>query len=144
MKAVMMEFNFRVCASPERLRQFLEQGEIAIDAACPFRVQRERTVDEVNSPLLARQWDRLNVSGLFPPPQVWEIGYGFSDPTGRLTSDKLESISKDVTADLQHSRADNFSESAPWILTLATDTDRATRQTIISRYRTLELARSSP
>ncbi|MCZ4080073.1 hypothetical protein O1W68_19175 [Rhodococcus sp. H36-A4] len=144
MKAVMMEFNFRVCASPERLRQFLEQGEIAIDAACPFRVQRERTVDEVNSPLLARQWDRLNVSGLFPPPQVWEIGYGFSDPTGRLTSDKLESISKDVTADLQGSRADNFSESAPWILTLATDTDRATRQTIISRYRTLELARSSP
>ncbi|WP_125458710.1 hypothetical protein [Rhodococcus sp. 1168] len=97
----------------------------------------------MTSPLLARQWDRLNVSGLFTPPQVWEIGYGFSDPTGRLTSDKLEAISRDVTADLQRSSADNFSESAPWILTLATDTDRATRQTIISRYKTLELARSS-
>nr|WP_296765193.1 hypothetical protein [Rhodococcus sp. (in: high G+C Gram-positive bacteria)] len=139
MKAVYMEFNFRLCASPGRLQKFVEHARRSVLSACPERLQQECISDEIESPLLLRQWRRLNADSTFPPPAAWEVGFGFHDPTGRLTSDRLEAMSTQALTDLRHVPT---GEAVPWILTSATNTDTASRNEIVRRYRTLQQAHS--
>lgn len=132
--------RFRLCASPDRFQLFLEQATSAVAAVCPARVQHAFFFEETQSLLLSRQWERTNQVAQFSPPQIWEVGFGFWDPTGRLTGEKLEVVSKRVLVDLEPVRETNVIESVPWILTLSTKNDKPSRRTISERYPELGLA----
>jgi hypothetical protein len=142
-KAVVMEVRFRVCATPRRASRFSDHAAHIVAAALPARVERDRILQPADSVLLRRQWARSN--GESPPedPQTLDIGFGFHDPAGRLTTHKLESMANTVLVDLMPT-GDSTEESVPWILTLNAGIDQASCAAIAEQYSALSTARTAP
>lgn len=141
MRAVLMESRFRVCASPERFQGFFKHTAHVVGSFFPTHVRRSCIVEHCPSPMLARQWDELNDKKSVPTPSTWDLRYGFSDPTGWLTCARLESLSRDVLANLDSPReSDRGVESVPWMVTLTTETDPTSRAALHRRYPALHLS----
>ncbi|MHC3002810.1 hypothetical protein OK17_11320 [Gordonia sp. GN26] len=149
MQAVVMECRIRICASKSRVRKFLDQASSRAFNAFPKTVKYSLVVEDSDSRLLRRQWHRENDVDDFGVPVGKDICFAFADPSGRLTESKLESLSRDILADLELDPWDSDSgvdsppggaaESVPWILTLSTDPDHISRAEIAARHPMLEL-----
>lgn len=149
MKAVVMECRIRVCGSSKRIKEFIDQVSSRAFSAFPESVKYALAVEDSDSLLLRRQWHRENDVDDFGVPVGKDVCCAFADSSGRLTAAKLESLSRDILADLEldpwatdaevGSSVSEAAESVPWILTLRTDVDRASREEIASRHPTLGL-----
>ncbi|GAC52536.1 hypothetical protein GOAMI_13_00850 [Gordonia amicalis NBRC 100051 = JCM 11271] len=149
MKAVVMECRIRVCGSTGRLREFIDQASSRALNAFPKPVKCSLVVEDSDSLLLRRQWHRENDVDDFGVPVGKDVCLAFADSSGRLTASKLESLSRDILADLEldpwatelpaGSSTSGAAESVPWILTLSTDVDRASREEIAARHPMLDL-----
>ncbi|TYQ14429.1 UNVERIFIED_ORG: hypothetical protein L601_000100001660 [Gordonia westfalica J30] len=149
MQAVVMECRIRVCASKSRVRKFLDQASSRAFNAFPKTVKYSLVVEDSDSRLLRRQWHRENDVDDFGVPVGKDICFAFAGPSGRLTAPKLESLSRDILADLEldpwdpdsgvDSSSEGAAESLPWILTLSTAPDHLSRAEIAARHPMLEL-----
>lgn len=122
--------------------------------AFPKSVQYSLAVEDSDSLLLRRQWHRENDVDDFGVPLGRDVCFAFADSSGRLTASKLESLSRDILADLEldpwvsdsateGSANGAVAEAVPWILTLSTETDGASRQAIAARHPMLDLRSKS-
>ena len=143
MKAVVMECRIRVCGSPSRIQRFIDHASTRAVNKFASPVKRSIIVEDSDSVLLRRQWHRENDVDDFGVPIDRELCLAFADPSARITASKLESLSRDVLSELELDPwTSEESESVPWILTLTTDVDHASRQAIAERHPLLELSAS--
>lgn len=70
-------------------------------------------------------------------PRTQDIGFGFYDPTNRLTTAEVESVTNTVLADVLTVSPRTSAEHVPWILTLNAGIDRSSRAAITDKYRAL-------
>ncbi|MGW0039917.1 hypothetical protein [Gordonia sp. NPDC003376] len=111
--------------------------------AIPESARYSLVVEPVDSALLAGQWSAANptVARSEPAPGCSDVDIAFIG-SAWLTPARLESLSRDLLADIE---ADPFpGEVVPWILTLTTAVDDATRRRLARVHSTLDLAGSVP
>lgn len=84
--------------------------------------------------MLRSQWDDDNGPDTVPGPLTRDVSLAFSGFRGQLTAARLDSVARDVLADLEPHPGKFTEEITPWILTLTTETDDHSRQTIANRH----------
>lgn len=139
-KSNVMECRVRLCASPERLRFFLDHADGVISSTISQRVEWSRDVDGGDSMLLRRQWESANTSEPVTSPTVSDVSWVFTDRSGHLTAARLESLSRDILSNLDNPRRSGTEETVPWILTLVSNPDAAARRALAARHQMRDLA----
>ncbi|MFW0797151.1 hypothetical protein AAFP30_25330 [Gordonia sp. CPCC 205515] len=134
MKSVVMECRILVCASPRRINQFVRHAKCIAAQFSSGRIRHSFSMVPVTSPMLRSRWGYDNGPDTIPGPDTCDVSLAFSGPPGQLTAAQLDTVARDVLADLEPHPGKFTAEIIPWILTLTTETDEFSRRALTKRH----------